>query len=89
MLNLELVILPKNYTKEDFLLQQQSMLFQIGLCSGHVAIKLMAQWDMLLQVRLAIDQDAAVSALSFLVSSIISTNASAVFATSSRISLTV
>ena len=49
----------KNYTKEDFLLQQQSMLFQIGLCSGHVAIKLaaqgfslslMAQWDMLLQV---------------------------------------
>ena len=85
----------KNYTKEDFLLQQQSMLFQIGLCSGHVAIKLaallslMAQWDMLLQVRLAIDHDAAVSALSFLVSSIISTNASAVFATSSRISLTV
>ena len=43
MLNLELVILPKNYTKEDFLLQQQSMLFQIGLCSGHVAIKLAAQ----------------------------------------------
>ena len=96
MLNLELVILPKTIQRRTSYCNSRVCSFRLDFVVAMLPSNLQPKASLpygsvgyASSSHTSIDHDAAVSALSFLVSSIISTNASAVFATSSRILLTV